>query len=309
MLEMEIVRNDKVIAQEINEIKKEVEGAIINGAIEIGKRLCEVKQMIPVGSWGAWLHDNIDYSERTAQNMMAVYNEYGKKGVPEGLRNASLTNALAMIGLPEDVRHQLIDEGAPEEMSTRELKKRIAELEAEREKAQMTIDGLLEDKQEAETQARTVERDANRQAERVKELLKATEAEKEDLRQAAIDAETRALQQAEELAQLKRERGDMERRLKEAEQAVRMEPAVIEKDSQETLDKIKELEERLQAKGESEGMILFRAGWDRFVKAFCECVELIKRVESDDGPGKAKQLREALAASARQMAGQLEGRN
>lgn len=308
MFEMELARNPQVIADEINEIKREVEGAIINGAIEIGKRLCEVKAMLPVGSWGQWLQENVDYSERTAQNMMAVYNEYGKKGIPEGLRNASLTNALAMIGLSEDVKHQLIDEGAPEDMSTRELKKRIAELEAEREKAQLTIEGLLEDKQEAVKQAEAVEKDASRQAENVRELLKKSEAEKEELRRSMLEATSKAQSEAEELAQIRRERDDFKRRYDEAQKQVNMEPAVIEKDSQETLDRLSELEQQLKEakRGESEGMILFRAEWNRMVGSFKSCMEMIGRVERDDGPDKARQLKEALAASAKKMAAQAE---
>lgn len=307
MLEFELTRNPQTIADEINAIKKEVEGAIINGAIEIGKRLCEVKEMLPVGSWGQWLKENVEYSERTAQNMMAVYNEYGKRGIPEGLKNASLTNALAMIGLPEDIKHELLDSGAPEEMSSREFKAEIEKLKAEKADMQCTIDGLIEDAKEAERHAEQVEDEASRQAERVKELLKDAENEKEEMRRGMLEATSEAQGKAEELARLRRERDDIERRLKEAEQAVKMEPAIIKEDTPETLEKLRMLEEQLSGqKRESEGMVLFRAAWKRFVEVFRECEGLIGRVESDDGPDEGNKLREALAASARKMAGQVE---
>lgn len=307
MFEFEVARNPQTIADEINAIKREVEGAIINGAIEIGKRLCEVKAMVAVGSWGQWLQENVEYSERTAQNMMAVYNEYGKKGIPEGLKNASLTNALAMIGLPEDIKHELLDSGAPEEMSSREFKAEIEKLKAEKADMQCTIDGLIEDIKEAEKNAETVEAEASRQAERVKEMLKDAENEKEEMRRGMLEATADAKSRSEELAQLRRERDEIERRLREAEQSVKMEPAVIEKDTPETLEKLRRLEEQLGGqKSESEGMVLFRAAWKRFVDVFRECESLIGRVEGDDGPDEGKRLREALAASARKMASQVE---
>lgn len=307
MFEFELTRNPQTIADEINAIKREVEGAIINGAIEIGKRLCEAKALMPVGSWGQWLQENVEYSERTAQNMMAVYNEYGKRGIPEGLKNASLTNALAMIGLPEDIKHDLLESGAPEEMSSREFKAEIEKLKAEKADMQCTIDGLIEDVKEAEKNAETVEAEANRQAERVKEMLKDAENEKEEMRRGMLEATSEAQGSREELARLRRERDDIERRLKEAEQAVKMEPAVIKEDTPETLEKLHKLEEQLSGqKRESEGMVLFRAAWKRFVDVFRECESLIGRVESDDGPEEGQNLRAALAASARKMAGQVE---
>lgn len=307
MLEFELARNPQTIADEINAIKKEVEGAIINGAIEIGKRLCEVKEMLPVGSWGQWLKEHVEYSERTAQNMMAVYNEYGKWGIPEGLKNASLTNALAMIGLPEDVKHELLDSGAPEEMSSREFKAEIERLKAEKADMQCTIDGLIEDVREAEKNAETIEADATRQAERVKELLKDAESEKEEMRRGMLAATADAKNSSEELARLRRERDEIERRLQEAEKSVQMEPAVIREDTPETLEKLRRLEEQLSGQTrESENMVLFRAAWKRFVDVFRECESLIERVESDDGPEQGQQLRAALAASARKMAGQVE---
>ena len=307
MLEFELARNPQTIADEINAIKKEVEGAIINGAIEIGKRLCEVKEMLPVGSWGQWLKENVEYSERTAQNMMAVYNEYGKRGIPEGLKNASLTNALAMIGLPEDIKHELLDSGAPEEMSSREFKAEIEKLKAEKADMQCTIDGLIEDVREAEKNAETIEADANRQAERVKEMLRESENEKEEMRRGMMEATANANSRSEEIANLRRERDEIERLLQEAEKSVRMEPAVIREDTPETLEKLRRLEEQLSGQTrESECMVLFRAAWKRFVDVFRECENLIGRIESDDGPDEGKKLREALAASARKMAGQVE---
>lgn len=66
------LRTPMGIAQEINEIKEKVRDVAIRGAIEIGKRLQEAKSMVPYGEWGKWLAENVDYSERTAQDLMQI---------------------------------------------------------------------------------------------------------------------------------------------------------------------------------------------------------------------------------------------
>jgi len=71
-------RTPERIATEINVIKEQAREVFCRSAIEIGRRLFEAKSMIPHGSWGKWLEENVDYSERTAQNLMRVYEEYGR---------------------------------------------------------------------------------------------------------------------------------------------------------------------------------------------------------------------------------------
>ena len=133
------------------------------------------------------------------------------------------------------------------------------------------------------------------------------ENEKEEMRRGMLEATADAKSRSEELARLRRERDEIERRLQEAEKSVQMEPAVIKEDTPETLEKLRRLEEQLSGQTrESECMVLFRAAWKRFVDVFRECESLIGRVESDDGPEQGQQLRAALAASARKMAGQVE---
>lgn len=295
MLEFEIThRTPEVIAEEIRQIKEEVQGAVINGTIEIGKRLCEAKQMVAVGSWGQWLRENISYSERTAQNAMAIYNEYGKKGVPPGLMNASLTNALQLIGLPEDIKHEIIDSGAAEEMSSRELKERIKELEKERDEAQMRIEDLAG--------ALQAEEDESREAlDRVAQLTEANA----KLRNAAVIAaenETKAIQEAmaagQKAMQEAERRNELELELelkKKQEQAapIRMEPAVIREDTPETLRELAELRARAK-QTESENAILFRDQLSRLIEGFNNCMDLLKLVERFDGDNRANQLRNQL---------------
>ena len=54
-------RTPEVIAAEINSIKAQTRDIVCRNAIEIGRRLTEVKCRIPFGSWGKWLVGHVDY--------------------------------------------------------------------------------------------------------------------------------------------------------------------------------------------------------------------------------------------------------
>ena len=55
----------------------QLERGVMTGLIAIGKRLLEVKHMIPHGQFEAWCVDEFGLHPRTAQNMMNVSREYG----------------------------------------------------------------------------------------------------------------------------------------------------------------------------------------------------------------------------------------
>ena len=62
-------RTPELIAVEINAIKRNVRCMMVSSAAEIGKRLTEAKRLVPYGRWGEYLA-GLDYSDRTAQNLM-----------------------------------------------------------------------------------------------------------------------------------------------------------------------------------------------------------------------------------------------
>jgi hypothetical protein len=288
-LEMGHVRDADAIAQEINEIKDRVRETALDGAIEIGRRLCEVKSKIPVGSWGKWLQNNVDYSERSAQNLMAIFNEYGRKGVPEKLANVCITNALALVGLPDDIKHELIESGAAEG-SVRALKAEAARLKAEHEEAQQNLLDQLEEAQAAHRE--TIDH------------LKA----KDDALKAACEKATREEMRAQyandQLAKVNRMRMAAEEELEELKKA---QPAqvVVERDSEETLKRLAVLEARAKESADSANVILFRERFSGFCEAFQRCMEQLELIAREDGEAGAAQYRRALARAAAQMAEQI----
>ncbi len=148
MSETQITRTAEVIASEIVSIKETARTtlqAIATGAaVEIGKRLKEAKSLVPYGEWGTWLKANVDYSERTAQNLMKLAEE-SARGALANMETLTYTQALQLIGLPAADRDAILDGNDVAEMSTRELQAVIDEYKAKNADQQLTIDNMQQE--------------------------------------------------------------------------------------------------------------------------------------------------------------------
>ena len=90
-------REDRLVS-EIRMITEQTKQVVLFNSIEIGRRLTEAKAMVKRGTWGTWLKERVDYSQRTANNFMKIYQEYGRNGLAEksqALANLSYTQAFA----------------------------------------------------------------------------------------------------------------------------------------------------------------------------------------------------------------------
>ncbi|MDP9480097.1 MAG: DUF3102 domain-containing protein, partial [Actinomycetota bacterium] len=91
----------QVIASRINEEHRACEkavGAALGHAINAGELLTKAKEGVPHGSWGAWLADNFEGSERTAQAYMKVYRR--RDEIRNGAADLSLRGALRELSAP-----------------------------------------------------------------------------------------------------------------------------------------------------------------------------------------------------------------
>ena len=70
-------RDINTITAEIRVIKQSVGHLLLSSYIELGRRLTEAKELLPHGEWGAWLRDEAEFSQSTANNMMNIFREYG----------------------------------------------------------------------------------------------------------------------------------------------------------------------------------------------------------------------------------------
>ena len=128
------------LAAEVRAIEEQVKGVALSGAVAIGKRLLEAKGLVPFGRFGEWLRLNVNYSERRAQDLMRLYETYGRGTIPESVSALDYSKAVALLSAPEEAREALAEQAG--DMSVRELQAEVKRLKAEKLKAQMTIEDL-----------------------------------------------------------------------------------------------------------------------------------------------------------------------
>lgn len=163
MNEVTIIRTPQIVAAEINSIKQQTMTMILCNSIEIGRRLHEAKALLEHGEWGEWLKLSVDYSQRTASNLMRIFDEYGANQTAlfgdnaksQALANLSYTQAVALLGISEEEREEFVRENDISNMSTRELQeaikaqkkaeKRAADAEKKATKADKTADDALQE--------------------------------------------------------------------------------------------------------------------------------------------------------------------
>ncbi|ODA40252.1 DUF3102 domain-containing protein [Desulfosporosinus sp. BG] len=127
-------RTPQIIAAEINSIKDQSGRMLLFSSIEIGQRLTEAKSMVSHGEWGKWLESSVSYSQSTANKLMRLFEEYGAKltvaqdnSNSELIPNLSYTQAIILLGIPEEERESFVAENDVVGMSTRELKQAVLE--------------------------------------------------------------------------------------------------------------------------------------------------------------------------------------
>ncbi|UWG96301.1 DUF3102 domain-containing protein [Dehalobacter sp. DCM] len=135
MSDLPTERTPPVIAAEINTIKHQTNKILLTGAVEVGKRLKEAKALLAHGEWGKWLEESVSYSQSTANKMMQLYEEYGQKLLDssakdgrqnsEPVPNLNYTQAILLLGLPEEEREQFIADNNVADMSKRELRQAV----------------------------------------------------------------------------------------------------------------------------------------------------------------------------------------
>lgn len=221
--EYEIVqeRTLPVIISEIKIIEQHVTKTAIEGAIQIGERLQEAKQLAGHGNFGQWCQENLNYSQDTAQKFMKLAREYGgQNNVLANTamsRNFSISNALSLLKVPEEDREKFAEEHPVEDMTNKDLEDEIRKLKKEKREAEETTESVRQIMHRAEDAANELRGEVKSlkeqlaevdpaELEKLKKKLEKTEAslakEKEKLkkekdgRQAAIDKELKAAGEA-----------------------------------------------------------------------------------------------------------------
>ena len=177
------------LATEINAITEQTRGVVISAALAVGKRLIEARSLCPEGRFGECLAASVNYSERKAQDLMRLYQEYGRDGVlPESIAALDYSKAVALLSAPAEAREALAERATAEELSVRQLQQEIRALKAEKDAAQQTLAGVEYElnRNKRDLEGVEIERDA------AAENLKAAQAAIQREREAAMLANAKA---------------------------------------------------------------------------------------------------------------------
>ena len=236
-------RTVETVTLEIRTLQRQAQQIMLGYAVEIGRRLEEVKAILPHGQWGEYLKNEVDYSQSTANNFMRIYREYGAaqqslfggEAKSQAFANLTYTKALRLLAIPnEEEREQFMAEHDVEAMSNRELDKALKEREDALEAAsaaQAEADSLRQQTErlqeqlsdqarvyEAKLTSAGVEADqARAEAQAAKEAEEKAAERAAKLQQALSEANTSAQSTEEEHARLLRELEDLKNRPAEAD--------------------------------------------------------------------------------------------
>lgn len=269
-------RNPNIIASEIEAIKNQTKIIVLSASMEIGKRLKEVKAMLPHGTWGTWLQDNVDYSERTAQNLMALHDTYSGMS-PAQIEGIGYSQAVALLGIESELLTEAIENNDIPAMSTQEVEELAKQLREE-QKARAGIQLELDILKGADQRAKDAET-AKTEAE------KAAAKEKQD----RIKAENEAKRLREELDNID-------------DTPVQV---VVEKVPDEVQKELEDLR-KIAAKAPSAPVIKFRQIYEDFQVITSRAVACIDEIEKEN-PETAAKYRGALRTACEGIITKLDG--
>jgi hypothetical protein len=263
-------RNPNIIASEIEAIKNQTKTILLSASMEIGKRLIEAKALLPHGTWGTWLHDNVDYSERTAQNLMALHETYSS--MPQAaIDGIGYSKAVALLGIEGETLAETIETHDIANMTTQsveELAKQLREEQTARAGVQLELDLLKgADKRE-------------------KDAVKAKDAAEK----ARATEETNRIKAENEAKRLKKQLEDLDN--EEPEPPVEV---IVEKIPDEVQKELENLR-KIAAKAPSAPVIKFRQIYEDFLGKSEQLVVCISEIEKDDS-ATAEKYREATRKS------------
>lgn len=98
------------LASEINAIKEQTRKTVYLAMMDIGQRLLQAKGAVGHGNWERWLKDNVDYSPRTAQRLIASYERFGdgqqklfgRSADPDQLAELNKTQIMTLMSIKDE---------------------------------------------------------------------------------------------------------------------------------------------------------------------------------------------------------------
>lgn len=296
-------RDIEVITEEINFYKRQAGSAIL----EIGKRLVEAKEQLTHGEWLPWLEKKVAFSERSAQQYMRLWKEYGKSALSADL---SVSKALVLLALPESEREGFAagkhtvngEEKTVSDMTVKELEKAIAERNAAREEAEKAAADI----QEAKDTALAAQEELARVRKELEELrsrpvevaVEKVDASAEQIAAARAEAEKAAAAQVEKAKKTLAEAQERVRKAEEQAAAAAKEKDAALDAAQSYKAEAEAARKKLAAAGNAD-LIKFKTLFDQTVENVNALAELLRQQPE----GEREKLCRAMQALSQQIGG------
>jgi DNA repair exonuclease SbcCD ATPase subunit len=297
-------RTPVLIAAEINSIKEQTQRMFLLNSIEIGRRLVEVKSMLPHGDWGNWLEESVDYSQRTATNLMKIFEQYGDSQLSlfgsdaksQALANLSYTQAVALLGVPQDDREKFIKDNDVENMSTRELQQAIKdkqELERQLKESEKRTKEIEDQAKKEQIAREKIENEYKKLEIQNKDhalIVQKLKSDLESAKTAGDDDEIERLQSSlnkteGNLSESQKRIKDLERQLKEKPIDV---PAIVEKVPEAIEQELADLREKVAKQSSNKTLAKFSFCFESIVSDFNDLLATLDQIEDTEITNKYK---------------------
>lgn len=293
----------RVLVAEVRAIEEQVKGVALSGAVAIGKRLLEAKGLVPHGRFGEWLRVNVSYSERRAQDLMRLYETYGRGTIPDSVSALDYSKAVALMSAPEEAREQLAARAVEEDLSVRQLQEEIKQLKEAAAADQLTIAELEARGATIAEERDSVERQRLEEADTARRAIEHLKSDVDTLRGSA-DAANRtaeALRKERDLAKenadnAARRASDAVSRANDAQRQLTEARSEIDKLKARGPERVEVVPEAVQAelerlraqKPRGEAEVRFRLAFERLGAEFRAVTAILAEVNAEDAEKGAK---------------------
>lgn len=125
-------RSISTVTAEIVAISNQAAQVAYMSMIEIGRRLVEAKAMVPHGEWGDYLRNEVQFSQRSANNFMRAYERSQNGANSQTFANLGYSQIVKLLALPDEELEEFTESHDVQHMSVRELDQALKERNEEK---------------------------------------------------------------------------------------------------------------------------------------------------------------------------------
>ena len=280
------VRDGQTIITEIKTLYYQAQIHAINSFIQIGQKLIELKEMVPHGQWADYIKENLDWNERKVQRFMQLAEGYSDGSAyarlvsnPSFLSDLNMTNALALLAIPEDEVEDFAETHVSEDTSNKELAEEIKKYKEENTELTEQVASLKRDIEEAKNHAGFVSE------EEYNKLEKKLEKAKDSLNKEKTETEAK-IEEARQSAM-----AEVENKLKE-----QMQQELDSAQSEiKTLKEQMEKEKRAADNSSNEKLVEFKLYCDQWQNSFDDALSIANEIREED-PKKTEKMLSVMSS-------------